>query len=822
MEVDAVQLRWSVHRQSEPMTLFQDTRFGARLLVRSPGFTAMALFSLALGIGGSTAIFSAVNAVLIRPLPYPQSERLVGLWETSPSVRIGSVSGPNFHDWETQNAVFESMAAVSFSDLSLTGTGEPERVVGAKVSKNFFRVFGIEPGAGRAFLTEEQEAGRDAVVILSHALWQRRFDSDPEIIGKTISLNGRMHTVIGVTPEHFRYAATFGLLDVNLWLPLGLQAEQQPRGNHGFQVYGRLKPGVQLEQASAEMQAIAGRLADQYPEQKERTVRLIPLKEQFTSRIRPALLLLLGTVALVLLIACANVAGLLLSLGASRQGEFSVRLALGASPWRLKRQVLTESVLLGLLGGLLGILVALWGVDLLKLGLAEKISRVLTIEVDTRVLLFSVTLSVVSSVLFGLWPATQASRTNLHGGLKEGAARATTGPQRVRARRMLVVSELALAMSLLVTAGLMIRSFANLTGVDPGFDAKGLLTVRLALPDAKYAGRDHVALFYKQVLEQLRTVPGVVSVGIVNDPPLSHINVNGDFSIEGRPPWKPGERPVTEYLSVSADYFRTMGMAIIKGRGFSEYDTQDSKPVVIINEAMARRFWPNEDPIGKRMQIDWAGEAPLEIVGIVREVKRWGLDDAGGTPESYVPHPQRPVADMAIMVRTAGDPLQFVLPVRDQVRKIDPDQPLYDVKTMEQVVAGSIGERQFNVVLLSLFSVIALILASVGIYGLMSYQVTSRTQELGIRMALGARAQDVQRLILKEGTKLAFWGLSLGLIGTLTLSRVLRGLLYGVEESDPITFAVVTLLLASVALLATYLPARRASRINPMVALRSE
>lgn len=801
---------------------FQDLRFGARLLCKRPGFTASAVLALALGIGGTTAIVTLASAVLLRPLPYPDSERLIAIWETLPEMRQGSVSDANFRDFRDQSTRVESMAAVYARDLSLGyGDEDPERVVGGDVSRDFFRVFAVEPTVGRTFSDDAYAPGRGRVAVLSHELWRRRFGRDPQVYGKTFVLNGQLHRVVGVMPADYRVAADARQqAPFDLFRPLHLSAEERGRGNHMLQVYGRLRPGVSVKQARAEMDTIAARLAQQYPSQAERGVRVRTLKEQFAAPLRPALLVLLGAVGLVLLIACANVGGLLLARGASRQGEFAIRLALGAGRRRIVRQLLTESLLLSLLGGGCGVLVALWLIDLVTLGLAEQLSRVIPVEIDLGILGFSLAVSVLTGLVFGILPALSASRSEVLLGLKDGGARATVGPGQGRLRRGLIVGELALAVTLSIGAGLMAHSFVKLQGVDPGFDEHNLLTFRVALPED--AEDREVVAFYSRLIDRLKALPGAQEVAAINHPPLIRQNMNGGFSIEGRPPWGPGEEPLTEYQVVTRDYFRAMKIPVVRGRSFSEHDRNGTTGVVVINETMANLYWPGEDPIGKRMRTGWTGDEWKQIVGVVADTTRFSLDNTRRAAETYFPFEQAQLRAMAVMVRTSVEPRSLVEAVRGQVRGLDATLPMYATQTMEQVVADSLGDRSFSLLLLCLFALTALVLAGTGIYGLLAYQVSQRSREVGIRMALGARVGDVRRLFVVEGAKLIVAGLLIGLGTSVVLARFLESLLYGVSAQDGLTFGIVAVLLSVIALVAVYVPARRASQIDPMVALRSE
>jgi putative ABC transport system permease protein len=803
-------------------TLVQDLKYGARMLAKNPGFTLVAMLALALGIGANTAIFSVVNAVLLRPLPYQDPDRLVFISEHTEQVPDMSVSYPNFLDWQRQNQVFDEIAAFQGQNFNLTGVDRPERLSGWNVSANFLTALGIKPFLGRDFLPQEDQPGGPPVVVVTYGLWQRRFGGDPGLVGRALTLNGRSYTVIGILPASFKFAEVSGAADI--YASLGLNADQMKnRGNHpGIYVIARRKAGVSLEQARAQMLTIARGLVQQYPDTNTGNgVVVISMREELVEDVRPALLVLLGAVGLVLLIACANVANLLLARAAAREKEIAIRVALGAGRLRILRQLLTESILLAAAGGGLGLLLGYWGIDGLTTLIPSDFRDVVTISVDRWVLGFTLGVSLLTGLAFGLMPAIHASRSEVSDSLKEGG-RSSASASHQRFRSILVASEVALALVLLASAGLMLRSIGRLLAVDPGFNTDNVLTMRVALPEAKYPKDVQVVAFYKQVLERIRALPGVRSASVVRPLPLTGDGWQTDFYLEGRPMPAPGQTPNSDFHMIDPDYLRVMGIPLLKGRAFTEADDDQALRVVLINATMAQRYWPGEDPVGKRIRVGrgamrfWA-----TVVGIVGDTKQYGLERNAKT-EFYLPYLQRSVHSMELVVRSATDPLGLVTAVRSSVEAVDPDQPVYGVRTMAQYLAESVASRRTTMLLLGVFAGLALILAAVGIYGVMAYAVVQRTHEIGVRMALGAGRGDVLKLVVRSGLVLAFAGVAVGLIAALGLTRLMSSLLFGVRPTDPVTLGAVALLLTAVALLASYIPARRATRVDPNVALRYE
>ena len=802
--------------------LWQDLCYGARMLRKQPGFSLIAVLTLALGIGANTALFSIVNAVLLRPFPYQAPERLMILRESLSGGVNSTVSYPNFADWRAQNTAFDSIAAVRQNEsFNLTGTAEPERLQGQLVSAKFFPTLGIKPLVGRDFLPEEDRLGATPTVILSYGLWQRRFGNDPSVVGQQLTLNSQSYTVVGITPPNFQFG-----MEAGVSVPIGLQAERfRNRGSDpGTRVVARLKPNVSQQQAEADLNLIAARLEQQYPESnKGRRALVTPLHESFVGNVRQPLLILLGAVGLVLLIACANVANLLLVRASARQKEMAVRVALGASRATLVRQLLTESLLLAALGATLGIVLAFWCTSLIASQLPDGIPRLQEANVDAGVLIFTLAISLLTGLLFGLAPALQASRPNLNEGLKEGE-RGSSG-RRQWLRSVLVVGEVALTLTLLVGAGLLIQSFWRLLAVDPGFKAQNLLTMQVSVnnPDGQ-----QIANFFDRLQENVRNLPGVTSVAVSNGLPFVGVN-RPNFVIEGRPRPEPGKEVGGARYTVSPGYFQTMGIELLKGRLFTAQDNRDSQRVIVIDEVLARRHFPNEDPLGKRLK-QGSDSPSLEIVGVVRHVEQNGLEgQASNLAQFYTNFNQISLEGLPgnvrrinVLVRTEVEPLSLASVVRSQIAALNKDQAVFNVRTMEQAVAQSVATRRFSMLLLTVFAIVGLALASLGIYGLMSYVVAQSTREIGVRMALGAQVSDVLKLVIGQGMMLALVGVALGLVASLALTRAMKNLLFGVSATDPVTFAALALLLIAVALLACFIPARRATKVDPMIALRSE
>jgi putative ABC transport system permease protein len=812
--------------------LFQEARYGFRMLAKNPGFTLVVVLTLALGIGANSALFSVVNAVLLKPLPFADAERLVTVWNvnTKESGNGFSVSYPDFNDYRVQQQSFEQMAAFRTRDLTLTGMGEAARLRGATVTSDLFPLLGVAPQLGRVFTPEEDKAGNHAA-ILSDTLWRTRFKADPNAVGRTVSINSQSYTIVGVMPPKFTFPISSD--PAELWIGAAVDNEggggalTNQRGNHTIEVIGRLKPGATLAQAQAEMSRIAQALEKQYPGENPDTGALVvPFFERVVGDVKLALLLLLGAVGCVLLIACGNVANLLLARAASRQKEVAVRAALGANRWRVVRQLLVESLLLALLGGGAGLLVAWWGTDLLLKLVPGGLPRVGETTLNARVLGFTLLISVVTGVLFGLVPALHSSRFDLVTTLKEGGRGAGDGGRGNRTRNALIVAQVAIAFVLLVCAGLLANSFWHLQQVNPGFDPKNVLTFRVSLPVTKYAQNEQVESFYQRLTSRVGALPGVTSVSATSVLPLSGQNSGVGFAIEGVPtePNKPFPHESSLRI-VQPGYFSTMKIPLMQGRDFDARDTLMGSQVVIINETLARKHFLGQNPIGRRINpsfgIDQRGIQWREIVGIVKDVHHASLKEAADE-ESYVPHAQAPVNSITMVARTNNDPHNLIASVGREVSALDGELPIFNVRTLEETLSRSLAQQRFNTLLLVIFAGVALLLTAVGLYGVLAYSVTQRTHEFGIRLALGAQARNVLGLVLRQGMKLTLIGVGIGLIGALALTRLMAGFVFGIGVTDPMTFAGIALLLIVIALFACYIPARRATKVDPMIALRYE
>ncbi|MEW6210128.1 MAG: ABC transporter permease [Acidobacteriota bacterium] len=801
----------------------RDLRYAIRQLLRKPAFTAVAVLTLALGIGANAAIFSVVNSVLLRALPLGEPDRLIKLWETftpggQNQIFQGTVSVPNLKDWLEQNDVFSQIAVWQFSSFALQGEEHPERALGATVSANFFDVTGVAPAFGRGFAEGEDTAGRNRVVILSDKLWRRNFGADPQIVNRSITLGGETHTVIGVMPAWFQFPS----VTTELWVPLvPTENQMRNRGNHWMFAMGRLKPSATLEQAQEQMSRIASRLAEQYPaEQAGRGIKLIPLEEETVQNARPALLVLLGAVAFVLLIACTNVANLLLVRAASRRKEIAIRASLGASRARLIRQFLTESALLALSGGALGLLLAQWSLDALLALAADWLPRASEVRLDWRVVGFTSLLSILTGILFGLAPALQSSKMDVQSALKESGTGGASA-RRNKLRSLLVVVEVASAIVLLVGAGLLIKSFLRLQQTDTGFRAENLLTMGISLPQAKYSTPQSVVAFYQQTLERIAALPGVESAGAINMLPIQQTGMNGDIEIEGQAPYPPGQAPLAEYRAVSPDYFRAMRIPLLAGRALDERDREKSAPVILVNKTLVDKFLDSENPLGRRIRAgsdEWG-----VVVGVVGDVKQSGITREV-RPEIYFSYAQAGafVRSMSVVVRSTLDTATLTAAVRREVQSVDAAQPIHNIQMMEAVIARSVSDRRLNMTLLSIFASVAVALAVIGIYSVMSYTVTQSTRDIGIRMALGAERSDIVRMVVGQGLSLTAIGAVAGVASSFALTRLIESLLFGVSATDAAIFAAVPALLIAVSALACFIPARRATRVDPMVALRCE
>lgn len=821
------------------ITILRDIRYGARMLLKTPGLTFVVILALALGIGANTAIFSVINAVLLRPLPYDHPEQLLFLNERSPVLDEMSISYPNFTDWRNQNHAFEKIGVYNRNSYNLTGYGEAERILTAQMSADLFSALRVNAAIGRVFTNDEDQPGANPVVVLSNALWQRRFGGQYGILNQQITLNNRSYTVIGVMPADFAFPSR-----AEMWVPVG-QAAAEPswkeRGNHpGLYGVGRLKPGVSREQAQADMDVVAANLAKQFPDSNTSNgIRIRGMMEVFVGNtVRDTLWILFGAVAFVLLIACANIANLLLARSTSRRKEMAIRAAMGAGRWRIARQLLTESTLLAVVGGALGLGIAQLGIRFILYMSPTAIPRSREISLDWKVLGFTLGVSLLTGILFGIVPALQSSDVDVSETLKE-SGRGTSARHWLRSS--LVVVEVATTMVLLIGAGLMIRSFYLLQKVDPGFSYEQLTSFTVSLPQRKYTNEDQRNAFFQQLLQNLRTLPGVQSVAAASGLPLGNNGWQTSFRVDGQPPPKKGDAPLMEACTVTPDYFRTMNIPLLRGRYFTDQDNRSfmagkdtSKMdegqrlisgvnVIIVDQEFAKRHWPGEDAVGKRLKFGPEEDAAtLTVVGVVGRVKMESLDDDSNRVQGYFSFAQVPFGGMTIILKGAGDPNQLIAAARAQVRAVDPDQPIYNIRTMSEIRGESVAPQRLNLILMSIFAGIALVLAIVGIYGVMSYAVTQRTHEIGIRMAIGAQPRDVFRMILGQGMLLTLIGLGIGLVGAFLLTRLMATMLFSVKPTDPLTFAAVALLLSVVALIACYIPGRRATKVDPVNSLRYE
>jgi putative ABC transport system permease protein len=812
-------------------TLWQDLRYGVRVLLKKPAFSLVAVLMLALGIGANAAVFSVVNAVILRPFPYEESDRLVMIWEAQPSQGLPFMfaSPPNYADWREQNRSFEELAAFTSRDFFLAQGDEPVRVSGAQISASLLPLLRVAPTLGRAFTPEEDGPGGPLAVLLSQKLWQSRFGADPGVVGRSVTIDNQSYRVVGVMPQSFKFPPAIALegntptQQAELWTPLATDMKAGQRGAHFMTVIGRLKPGVTIESASADLSTTASRLEQAYPETNAGwTITLTPFEQQVLGRVRPVLLTLLIAVGCVLLIACVNIANLLLAQGAGRQKEMAVRAALGAGRGRLLRQLLTESLVLALLGGLAGLLLATWGVDLL-LGLAPgDIPRLEEVGIDLRVMGFAFGVTFLTGLLFGLLPALGASSPNLLRWLKESGQATGQPPSNRLLQNSMVVIEVALSLVLLVGAGLLLRSFARLQAVDPGFQPERTVTMRVTLPRVKYTERAQRAAAFAEMEKRVGAASGIEAAGFALEAPLAGDQQGTEILIEGEAKPQPGEDHHTGFTFVTPGYFRAMGIPLLRGRAFTEQDTPQSPPVVVINEALARRYFPGTDPLGKRVRLGFNDEVAREVVGVVGAVHQSALSEEA-RPGTYTPFQQVPWSrTMTLVVRSNLQPTAALASVREQLRAVEQDAPIYDVKSMNEIVAESVARPKFAALLLGVFAGVALLLASIGLYGVISYSVTQRTREIGIRMALGAQPKDVLQMVLGAGLRLILTGLLIGVAASFALTRLMKSLLFGVTATDPLTYVGVCAMLSAVALLACYLPARRATKVDPMEALRYE
>jgi putative ABC transport system permease protein len=808
--------------------LTQDLRYGLRMLRKNPGFTAVAVITLALGIGANTAIFSVLDAVLLRPLPYHSPEQLIKVWTRFTGIGLPNdqnwVSAPEFRDFQQLNKSFDGIAAISTGTFNLGVKGSPERVVGASVSPSLFTLLGVQARLGRTFLPEEAQPGHDHEVLLSEALWKRAFGARPDVIGSTVRIDAVPMTVVGVMPAGFDYPQ-----DSEIWGPLAFSPDDlspSSRGGHGLEVLGRMKPGLSFAQVKEDMDRVGKTMIEQnpsYPYAKYGFgIILVPLLEETVGDVKTSLWVLMAAVGLVLLIACANVANLVLVRAAGRQSETAVRMALGAGPGRLARQLLTESGALALLGGLAGLAFTPWVLHGLIALSAQSLPRVIGTRIDGWALAFTLAVSLATGILFGLAPALQTRRAGVYEVLKTG--RTTQSRPSNRLRRALVTGEAALSLILLAGAGLLLRSFVNILKVDPGFRPEDVLTLRVSLPDAKYTKADPVRAFYRELLGRIQALPGVEGAGAITLLPLGGLSGSGTTTIDTQSVPLEDTTPEADFRGVTPNYFRAMGVSLVRGRYFEESDSETSQPVAIIDETLAQTYWPNQDPIGRRLHLGdrQSTRAPwMTVVGVVKHVRNRTLE-ARSRVEVYWPQAQRPSGSMAVVVRYSGNPLSLAPTIEKEVSAIDPDLPVYRVRTMREVMGESVARRRLALILLAVFSGLALLLASVGIYGVASYSVIQRQQEIGLRMALGARRRDVLSLVFRQGLSSTLAGLGIGLVAALALTRLMGSLLFAVRPADPLALGGAAVLLTAVALFAIFIPARRATKVDPMVALRYE
>jgi predicted permease len=812
--------------------LVQDLRYGLRQLRKNPGFTAVAVITLALGIGANSSIFSVVNGVLLRPLPFWKANQLVRVWHVPPQKSFPgmtrfSVSAANYIDWEKQNHVFEQMAITSYHGFTYTGGDKPEQVDASAVSSSFFSTLGVQPMVGRMFSADEDQPGHANVVILSHRFWQDHFGSNRDVVGRNITLDGTSYLVAGVMPPSFRLPDF-----AQMWTPMAwTDKEKAVRGEHHYLVIARLKDGVDVPQAQAEMNTISGRLEEQYPEDDRGWgAVIVPLHDDLVSDVRPALLVLLGAVAFILLIACVNVVNLSLAKTFSRHKEIAIRTALGASSARVVRQILVESVLLAVIGGALGLIYAHFGVRLIMAFLADKVPQSVDVSLDLKVLAFTAVIAVLTGIVAGILPAIQLSRANVNQALKQGLGRTDSNSSGNRTRNILVVLEVSLSLVLLVGAGLLIRSFRALREIYPGFEPRGVLTETLAVSRAKFAQPLQQITFYERVLERVRALPGVVSAGVIDDIPLNGNGSHQPIAVEGYPALPMSEQPEVDVRLISPGYVGALRIPILRGRDLDTSDIAGRPPSILISASLAHQFWPDENPVGKHITLTFSPGVVREVVGVVGDVKGDSLDQSRPAATLYLPLAQisTPASGtwnsfpMTLVVRSASNPAGMISAVSSAVRYVDREVPIRDVLTMDELVANSLSQQRFNLLLLGAFAALALLLAAIGIYSVLSYSVRRRVPEIGIRLALGARLSDVFRMIVVEGMKPTLLGVAIGAAGALALGRVMSSFIYGVSSTDPLTFLGVAAVLAMVALLASIIPAFRAARVDPIVALHYE